>query len=96
MANININIDQVRRQARLLREASANLTKGTVKPLGESKDRLASVWTGDSAKAFVLYTDELIGQLQSNAKDINEIAAFLDSACNTFRKADQQAKSRIK
>ena len=96
MANININISEVQKQARLLREASANLSKGTVKPLVDSKDRLASAWTGESAKAFVKYTDELIGQLQSNAKDILEIAAFLENACSTIKKADQEAKSRIK
>lgn len=96
MANININITEVQKQARLLREASANLTKGTVKPLGDSKDRLASAWTGESAKVFAKYTEELIGLLQSNAKDINEIAAFLENTCSRIKKADQEAKSRIK
>ncbi|MCR5166560.1 MAG: hypothetical protein K6C13_04995 [Oscillospiraceae bacterium] len=95
MAKIDINTAEVKKQSALLKEASAQLIKGTVRPLTEVNERLASEWTGDSARAFSGYMNELISLLQSNAEDIGEIAGFLNDACISIENADQQIKTKL-
>ena len=96
MANININLSQVRKQAKLLKEASSQLLSGTVKPIEEADENMASAWSGSSATAFTKYMEELKAALKSNANDINKISVFLTNACNSIEKADAQAKTKIK
>lgn len=95
MAKIDIDLAEVRKQSALLKEASAQLINGTVRPVSEVNERLASIWTGDSARTFIKYMDELMSLLQSNAEDINEIGVFLNDACISMENADNQAKAKI-
>lgn len=95
MAKINIDITEIRRQSKLLREASSQLINGTVRPLSEANRDMGAIWTGDAARKFTGYTDELISLLQSNAEDINEISTFLNDVCVTMENADRQALSKL-
>ena len=96
MANININTNEVRRQARLLKEASTQLINGTVKPMEEVNQSIQSIWTGETARLFLKYADELKTNLKSNAQDINEISVFLTEACQAIERAEREAKAKIK
>ena len=96
MANINVNTTEVRRQARLLKEAYTQLINGTVKPIDEANQSMSSIWTGDTARLFLKYSDELKNNLKSNAEDINQISIFLTEACQAIEKADREAKAKIK
>ncbi|MBR4724233.1 MAG: WXG100 family type VII secretion target [Lachnospiraceae bacterium] len=96
MANININLTEVRKQAKLLKEASSQLMSGTVKPMEEANEKMSSAWTGNSASAFTKYMEELKAALKSNADDISKISTFLTNACTSIEKADREAKAKIK
>ena len=96
MANININLNEVRKQARLLKEASSQMISGTVKPMEEANEKLSSAWSGESAKAFTKYMEELKAALKSNADDISKISVFLTNACNSIEKADREAKAKLR
>ena len=96
MANINMNTAEVRKQARLLKEAYTQLINGTVKPIDEANQSMQSIWTGETAKLFLKYSEELKTNLKSNAEDINQISQFLTEAATAIEKADQQAKAKIK
>ena len=95
MANININLTEVRKQAKLLKEASGQLVNGTVKPIEEADQQMGSIWSGESSKAFNKYMEELKNALKSNADDINKLSTFLTNACSSIEKADREAKSKI-
>ena len=96
MANINMNLTQVRKEARLLKEASSQLMSGTVKQMEEANEKLTGIWSGNSAKAFSKYMEELKADLKSNADDISKISTFLTNACNSIEKADREAKAKIR
>ena len=96
MANININLTEVRKQAKLLKEASSQLVNGTVKPIEDADKNLDSIWSGNSSKAFKKYMEELNAALKSNAEDINKLSVFLTNACNSIEKADREAKAKLK
>jgi len=96
MAKININTAEVRKQSKLLKEASSTLLSGSVKPIEDANKHLASIWTGQSAQSFIKYTDQLASYLKSNAADINEISVFLNKACLEMERAEQQARAKIK
>ena len=96
MANLNVNLTEVRKQARLLKDASSQLVSNTVKPIEECNGNMGNVWSGESSKAFMKYTEELTAALKSNADDINKISVFLTNACASIEKADREAKTRIK
>lgn len=96
MANINVNLAEVRKQAAQLKEASSRLMSGTVKPIEESDEKMSSIWTGTSATAFTKYMEEVKAALKSNADDLNRISTFLTNACKTMEKADNEARSKIK
>ncbi len=96
MANININISQVRKEAKQLKEASSQLMSGTVKQMEEANEKLPGIWSGNSAKTFGKYVEELKADLKSNADDINKISVFLTNACNSIEKADREAKAKIR
>ena len=96
MANININLSEVRKQARLLKDASSQLINGSVKPIEEANQQMGSIWSGASSKAFNKYMEELKNALKSNAEDINKLSVFLNNACASIEKADREAKAKIK
>ena len=96
MANLNVNLTEVRRQAKLLKEASSQLVSGTVKPMEECNGSMGNIWSGESSKAFTKYTNELSSALKSNADDLNQISIFLTNACNSIEKADREAKAKIR
>ena len=95
MANINVNISEVRKQARELKDASSKLLSGTVKTIEDCNGNMASVWSGESSRSFMKYTDELISALKSNADDLSKISVFLNNACASLEKADREAKAKI-
>jgi len=96
MANLNVNLTEVRKQAKLLKEASSQLVSGTVKPIEECNGSIGNIWSGESSKAFKKYTDELTSALKSNADDLNQLSTFLNNACNSIEKADRAAKAKIR
>jgi uncharacterized protein YukE len=96
MANINVNLTEVRKQARLLKEASSQLISGTVKPIEDADKNMEAIWSGNSSKAFTKYMSELNAALKSNADDINKLSVFLTNACNSIEKADREAKAKIR
>lgn len=96
MANVNLNLTQVRKQARLLKDASSQLMSGTVKPMQECNNGIGKIWSGESSKAFTKYTEELSAILKSNADDLNQISTFLTNACASIEKADREAKAKLR
>jgi len=95
MAKINMNIPEVRKQAKLLKNASQDLTNNSVRPLEESNKRMASVWTGNTAEAFRRFSEQATQMLKSNAKDLNEIGEFLESTCREMERAEAAAKQKV-
>ena len=63
MANINIDITEVQRQSKLLKEASSQLMNSAVKPVRNANKQVGAVWTGSSAKAFTDYAEEVAALL---------------------------------
>ena len=96
MANINMNLTEVRKQSKLLKEASSQLVNGTVKPIEDANKNMGAAWSGNASKAFTKYMEELNAALKSNAEDISKLSVFLANACNSIEKADREAKAKIK
>ncbi|MCR4618054.1 MAG: hypothetical protein K5669_07715 [Lachnospiraceae bacterium] len=96
MANININVTKVKKQAQQLKEASYKLQKEAVKPLEESNEKLKTAWTGEAATSYVKSVDEIESLLKANAEDIKEIAVFLEKAAQRIENADKTAKTKVK
>ena len=96
MGAINVNIPQVRKQAKTLKDLSTQLDSGTVKVIREANEALKSSWNSKASQTFIKYTDELNTKIQSNVKALRETGDYLEQACAILAKADQDVKAKIR
>ena len=96
MGSVNVNIPQIRKQAKTLRDLASQLDKGTVKVIREANEALKSSWNSKASQTFIKHTDEMNTKIQANVKALQDAASFLDQACNTLAKADQEVNAKIR
>lgn len=96
MAEIRINIAQVRRQAQQLDTAAAQLQR-ELRQLSSAKQSIPAYWDGTTARAFVQklneqYTalDQLRREMESVADDIRRVAERIQRQDEALQRAAQK------
>ncbi len=92
MSTIQFDYNLTVQQANQIKEVGTDLQNSCVNTIKEMSTNVDAAWTGDTAKKFKAYLENLETDLTQKVKYLNELSEFLISAAKQMQQAEEAAK----
>lgn len=95
MAEIRINYERAKKQARHLDEAASEL-RGELKRISSAKKSIPSCWEGTAARAFTQKLDEQYNELSQLCKQMESVADSILTVAGRIKRQEEAAQRAAK
>lgn len=95
MAEIRINLERAKRQARQLDEAASEL-RSELKKIASAKQAIPSYWEGAAARTFTQKLNEQYNELSQLCKQMESVADSIRTVAESIKRQEEAAQRAAK